>query len=218
MAFRVFLVGAVAALGIDLPNGFDVDAWTHSGRTWWQARVAEFDARYGDASEDESGAPPSARMEATETDAVDVDAAFDTVMEEVVAAFAADAALNGESDADRSPQLVAGLGEERFGTDFAEALNRWADGLSEPVEPATLAAEAGDTAIEARELAGGSARTLPEAVTTAWEPAIADGEGNSIAAPSGDRRLDDALRQTGLAFQSWLALLQSGVAALPSAN
>ena len=214
MAFRFFLVGAVAALGIDLPTGFDVDDWTHSGRTWWQARVAEFEARYGDASRDESGAPPSARMmEATETEAPDVDAAFDTVMEEVVTALAADAASDGETDAESMPQLVAGLGDERFGPSFADALNRWADGLSEPVEPATLALEAGGLAIETRD---GVFRTHPMAASGGVGSADSGGNGNGIDAPPGDRRLADAVRQTGLAFQAWLALLQHGAVPMPS--
>jgi hypothetical protein len=37
MALRIFLVGVVASLGLDLPTGMQVDQWSCSGRDWFQS-------------------------------------------------------------------------------------------------------------------------------------------------------------------------------------
>ncbi len=44
MLLRVLLVGMVTSLGLELPTGQEVDAWSRAGRDWCQTRLAEWDA------------------------------------------------------------------------------------------------------------------------------------------------------------------------------
>src|SRR5262249_41667144 len=94
MGLRLALVGLVASLGLDLPSGRDVDRWAESGRTWgctmldgWNMGVPAED---GEAGDDliVVEVPPTAPATA---ERVVGEAAFDLVMDEIVAAFEVDA-------------------------------------------------------------------------------------------------------------------------------
>jgi hypothetical protein len=227
MAFRFLLLGAVAALGFDLPQGIDVDGLARSGRAWWHARVSEIEARHGIALagvEDSSLADPS---EAPGPVAPDADEAFATVIEDVVSAFVVDGVIESKEEPESSSQLVAGVDDAAYGPDFADALNRWADGLSEPAEPATLAAEAGETELPIERdpifasISGfaGSAFHAPVVV----EGGVLDPASEAASAVPGaglvdpsDSTTDDgpgfarAVQLTGQALQAWFALIQPG--------
>ncbi|RUL88943.1 hypothetical protein [Tautonia sociabilis] len=228
MAFRFLLVGAVAALGFDLPQGIDVDAWTQSGRAWWHARVAEFEARHGIALARIEGdaSPETEPVVAVEPSAPDADAAFATVMEDVIAAFASDGSSESIAEPEARVQLVAGVAEPTFGPEFADSLNRWADGLSEPAEPAPLAPGAGvpwlatDPGIDPNVApnAGSAGPALATAIGLETDGEIdapsspeasARGEEPEGASPaSSGLRFVQAVRLTGQALQAWLALVQ----------
>ena len=227
MPFRIFLVGAVAALGIDLPTGSDLDAWARSGRVWWNARVAELEARHGNAPDDGEGTTSPAPAGLAEPDASDDDAAFATVVEEMVAAFAEEGVSEPVEPTDRNAQIVAGFGDATFGPDYAEALNRWADGLSEPAEPAPSAAlVAGGDELDGVEPEAGlpsavGASTpetevdldseIPTSVSTADASAVGPqqdaGAGAEAVADEDGGGLSDAVELTGRAVQAWLTLL-----------
>jgi hypothetical protein len=229
MTLRFLLVGAVAALGFDLPQGIDVDAWSHSGRAWWHARVAEFEARHGIAlAEVEDHSSPVEPVVEVEAPAPDDDAIFATVIEDVVSAFSADEVLVRTKDAEDSSQLVAGVDDASYGPEFADALNRWADGLSEPAEPATLASQASerstDPEVDSIEVPisgfAGSA-FASEIVLDEQVPALAtsmvdsstledgEGQGSSLSDSSEGPGIARAVQLTGQAFQAWLALVQT---------
>lgn len=228
MTLRFLLVGAVAALGFDLPSGIDVDAWTHSGRAWWHARAAEFEARHGIAlAEVEDVSSPSSPVVEADVPPSDDDAAFATVIEDVVSAFAADEAIARAEEPGDSSQLVAGVDDVSHGPEFADALNRWADGLSEPVEPATFAflADVDDSSdpevdsIEAMAsgfagLAFASEVVLDDEAPLLASPADSSAFGASEdpgASPSGPEGpgFSQAVQLTGQALQAWLALVQT---------
>ena len=228
MAFRFFLVGAVAALGFDWPQGIDVDAWAQSGRAWWHARVAEFEARHGIQL---AGFPEHDSETPTiepEVSAPDADAAFATVIEDVVVAFAADGQSESIAEPNVSSPLVAGVDDATFGPDFADALNHWADGLSEPAEPATLVSESSIIEPENQNQAvlasisgfAGSAFASPvdedelaATLTSPTGPTVSGAvEGEAIATSTqAEPRLVKAFQLTGQAFQAWLSLLQPAV-------
>ena len=213
MAIRFLLVGVVAALGIDLPTDFDGGAWTDAGNAWWNARVAEFEARYGDAKADDEGTASPAPVVAVVTAAPDDDAAFATVVEEMVEAFAVDASSDLSVPSDVTPRLVAGPGDPSFGIACVDALNRWADGLSEPAEPAASAAEAGVLALhdgpdgtEAERSAAAASEESVESFAFVADEAPAMAGAPEVVEPS-PARFTDAVEQTGRAFEAWLTLL-----------
>jgi hypothetical protein len=45
MALRLVLVGVVASLGLSLPSGETLEAWTRSSQAWINARLAEWESR-----------------------------------------------------------------------------------------------------------------------------------------------------------------------------
>ncbi|WP_169975405.1 hypothetical protein [Tautonia rosea] len=236
MAFRFLLVGAVAALGFDLPQGIDVDALAQSGRAWWHARAAEFEARHGitlAGLEDSSSTSPSVEVE-PETLVPELDAAFATVIEDVVASFAADGQSEELGVPETSSQRVAGVDDAAYGPEFADALNRWADGLSEPEDPATLVAEASGSALEfGDDLLTAS---ISGVAGSAFASSIDEEEGGSdliistasavgeieqlepiVSEPIGEPRLVKAVQLTGQALQAWFSLIQpASPAAVPA--
>ncbi|MEW4567665.1 hypothetical protein AB1L88_07320 [Tautonia sp. JC769] len=236
MAFRFLLVGAVAALGFDLPQGIDVEALAQSGRAWWHARAAEFEARHGIALaglEDSSSTSPTADDE-PEVVVPDADAAFATVIEDVVSAFAADGQSEGRTESEASSRLVAGVDDAAYGPEFADALNRWADGLSEPEDPATLVVEASESAFafgddpmtasisgNAGSAFASSSDEGPIGSDPIVETASADRGGQDPGTvesePNGEPRLVKAVQLTGQALHAWLALIQTASpAAVPA--
>jgi hypothetical protein len=236
MAFRFLLVGAVAALGFDLPQGIDVEALAQSGRAWWHARAAEFEARHGIALaglEDASSTSPTADDE-PEVVVPDADAAFATVIEDVVSAFAADGQTEELTGPETSSRLVAGVDDADYGPEFADALNRWADGLSEPEDPATLVAEASDSASEFGDdpmtasisgVAGSAfASSIDEEeddsdliVETASAVETVEAPESVESAPIGEPRLVKAVQLTGQALHAWFSLIQpASPAAVPA--
>lgn len=236
MAFRFLLVGAVAALGFDLPQGIDVEAWAQSGRAWWHARAAEFEARHGitlAGLEDASSTSPAAVVE-PEVVVPDADAAFATVIEDVVAAFAADGPIEERGEPETSSQLVAGVDDAAYGPEFADALNRWADGLSEPEDPATLVAEASDSALEfgddlmTASISGVAGSAFASSVDEEENASdliasttlvVGDGEEPETieSTATGEPRLVKAVQLTGQALQAWFSLIQpASPAAVPA--
>ncbi|QDV33364.1 hypothetical protein [Tautonia plasticadhaerens] len=225
MTLRFLLVGAVAALGFDLPSGIDVDAWTHSGRTWWHTRVAEFEARHGialvEVEDVPSPSPPACEAEALPSD----DAAFATVIEDVVSAFAADVAIARAEEPEDSSQLVAGVDDVSHGPEFADALNRWADGLSEPATLALWAGGDSDSSDPEVDPIGATATGFAgpafasEVVLDDEAPLLASTADSSAGGASEDPGVSpsgtegpgfsQAVRLTGQALQAWLALVQT---------
>lgn len=134
MAFRLILVGMVTSLGFDLPTGREVEDWGRGCRTWIEARVSEFQARQS------IGEGASARLDPADHGGPVDDLAFAAVLEEVVSALAAE---GKEPVLDLGGTSAPVAGEPGpVGDELALDLNRGADGLSEPAEPAPAVAEA----------------------------------------------------------------------------
>lgn len=228
MAFRFLLVGFVAALGFDMPKGIeiDVESWTDSGRAWWHARASEIEARHGIALVGIGDqCPDSATIDEPEAPPPNADDAFATVIEDVVSAFAEDGIFDVIEEPDASSQLVAGVDDAAFGPDYADALNRGADGLSEPAEPVSLVDETGeiesDQVVEPLVVSisgvAGSAFAAPvesvrddqrpefAMVSTVGDSDVPDSFDTSANAEPG---LVKAFQLTGQALQAWLALVQ----------
>ncbi len=238
MAIRMILVGVVASLGFDLPTGRDVEVWASTGQAWYDARVSEFQARQ--AIIEGEGIPTPEAIDPEEP-IKDEDQAFAAVVEEMVSAFVADQAWVAQVQEEAVP--VAG-DSESFGNELADALNRWADGLSVPVEPAPVTAKAAGIAIAFAPL------DLVEEPLTTTTFAISDSEADqafrmaleidstrSILAAldlsdaqkeafSGESekpeaqasRVSEAVQLTGQALKAWLTLLQPGTASASLAH
>lgn len=228
MAFRFLLVGFVAALGFDMPKGIeiDVESWAHSGRAWWLARASEIEARHGIALAGIGDPlPDPAPIDEPEAPPPSADDAFATVIEDVVSAFVEDGNVDVIAEPDASSQLVAGVDDADFGPDYADALNRWADGLSMPAEPVSLVVEASviesdqtiETLVASISGVAGSAFAAPlDSVHDDWglERSMvstmehSDVPESSDSSANAEPRLAKAFQLTGQALQAWLALVQ----------
>ncbi len=215
MAFRTILVGAVVALGMDLPTGSEIQNWVRTGESWWNARVAELEARHGialsplDSIADE-------RVEATpEFPEECSEATFATVVDDWVAVVS-----EPEQDSKAEPidtaRLVAGAESVEFGFDFGFALEPnafWIPIAGIPQEesvqsdpPPAIEMSSTDSALDIPLAVEDVVEVVVEANSSVTETprlSSADREPQSNEIP----RLTAAIRLTGEALSAWLVVL-----------
>lgn len=200
MLLRLFLVGAVASLGFDLPTGNDVQAWTRASQAWWDATTAEWllpsidltpkVANQTKEPPDQAVATlesivemtpstidePSAPIAGTLTDQV-----FDGVVTRMVSTFAADPTPLPAVAARKTPSFEPVEVVDDLYSDLAYELNRASEEAPFPAQPVTLAALA---------------------------PTL--GQTESVT-PSTGKRLATAVRLTSQAMSAWAGLLRPDV-------
>ena len=101
MTLRIMLVGLVASLGFELPSDGDLSCWSHSGREWVAARLADFSGPRREADPPVAEGVGRAVAEApalAEASHADADLIFEVASETMATDFAADLlALQSES-------------------------------------------------------------------------------------------------------------------------
>ena len=133
MGFRVLLVGVVAGLGLDLPNGSDLQRWLATGRGWVEQQVSAWTIEPAAEGPDQVVAADAAPAAPTAV----ADQVFDAAVDEMKAAFAERPAAVAVAEAPSASFEPIEPAEDLY-PGLAFALNRQADGLGEPatlVEP-----------------------------------------------------------------------------------
>ncbi|WP_435008872.1 hypothetical protein P12x_000122 [Tundrisphaera lichenicola] len=92
MTLRIMLVSLVASLGFELPSDHDLACWSHSGREWVAARLADFSGSSIEADQfaAEVADEPVATPVMAEIVKADDDRTFEVASEAMAADFAAD--------------------------------------------------------------------------------------------------------------------------------
>ena len=178
MALRVLLVGLVASMGFELPDGQELSSWTKTGRDWFNARMVDLSNLRVEAerviAEDADGEraeePAAAPIEVASTRA---DLAFDAVVEGMASEFATDLA---SIEARKPPDEALAAVEP-----------------SREIPPA----EQSDPSLEDPDV-----ETLAEADPAPTAPAQA------VEPPSRIERISTAVRLTREAMNAWASLIQ----------
>jgi len=222
MAFRLFLVGAVTSLGVDLPSFSmgDVESWARAGRTWWETRVSEFQARHGGG--DALEAPPP-EVVATPVPRIGHEPEASIAVEDALAVWMPASKPWGETTEPTS-RPVAVDDDARFQFALNRSIDAWdlavngpGDPFPRPTGPMLALVEplppAPDTALEsdAAPAAEEPAREDAEIEAEAELPALADTaettDSDASTAASRGRKLSEALDRTGEAVRAWMAVL-----------
>jgi hypothetical protein len=154
MGLRLILVSVVAGLGLSLPNGDDLDAWSLRVRDWMVEKLAEWDAPEpgeGGASIFEADALESTTTEpAPATPSIRAEptgAGFDAVQEEMLAGFAADSTpISPASEGLPDENTVATINASKPEPDFDGIQEEIVAGFLADLVPDALAAEAAPAA------------------------------------------------------------------------
>lgn len=175
MLLRLLLVGAVAGLGLDLPSAPEVESWTCLDRAWW------------DATGDE---PACERPEPTEvtaatespivtTETTSTTSSFETIVDQMAASFAAQAALDVVPPSPTEAVIVAEAASfEPFDVDANQGLSL-ADLLNREFEGAPRANARNPTDAPSRAARWSAALKLTGQAVQAWavllkqEPSVA---------------------------------------------
>jgi hypothetical protein len=181
MGLRLILVSAVAGLGLSLPNGDDLDAWSLRVRDWMVEKLAEWDApgpeevaaSFFDADAFDSTATdlaPAPAPAAPSNRAEQTGAAFDAVQEEMVPELAAD-----PDPTPVAPAPAGLLAENTAASIQPPALEPDFDGIQEEIVAGFLADDAPDA-------------LAPESALAEAEPKPATDDAPKLASPE---RTDD---------------------------